>query len=361
MTLFTRGALLMLYTETSTHVGAGESETADLAIQRHSVTRWPLFQSSSLKGALRSAAPSGGTGQYTDRTIVFGVDAGDTAFGGDSEIKGQGTGLLSVGDANLLAFPIASLAGVFAWITCPEAIRRFQRSHGLLPGAPDPNPASAEADTSEAADDGAQPGAGSQEIFDPFAWDPSVPVDPEAAHYAEGCQCFIDTAKQDPRKLVLQDTVLNGSKDEKLGLFAAWLADRVQPGTSPLHQKLRRDLLLVHDDIFADLVDAGIHIVTRVKIDDNSRTVAQSGPWDEELLPAESVLYAPLQARYLGSGSPSVKSADDVLRYARDQLLGDVPRFQIGAGATIGWGIVAGSVIPPHAVLQGFDWSGDEE
>lgn len=54
------------------------------------------------------------------RKALFGTGGGDDDDGGAQ-------GALTVGDARLLCLPVRSLAGVFAWVTCPLVLSRFLR------------------------------------------------------------------------------------------------------------------------------------------------------------------------------------------------------------------------------------------
>ena len=66
------------------------------------------------------------------------------------------------------------------------------------------------------------------------------------------------------------------------------LADRLEKFyLDPIEVKQR--LTLVEDELFQSLVSIGTEIVTRVRLNDNTKAVAE-GPWTEELLPAESLL-----------------------------------------------------------------------
>src|SRR5690349_7144482 len=126
--MFERGAMLFLYTVTATHVGSGETATADLAIQRNPTLGWPMIQASSLKGALRDAAPAEADADAWKSTVAFGYDPQDKRSGRDARLAElqHACGALAIGDAELLAFPVASLAGIFAWVTCPAALRGLQ-------------------------------------------------------------------------------------------------------------------------------------------------------------------------------------------------------------------------------------------
>jgi CRISPR-associated protein Cmr4 len=117
--------LLYLFTRTPLHVGAGSSVGAiDQPIVRERHTGFPVIPGTSLKGVLRDVATR-------DDTIKGDVDAifGE-GFGSDS--KEFSAGRISFGEGKLLAFPVRSAKGSFAFATCPLALERFQREHGGL-------------------------------------------------------------------------------------------------------------------------------------------------------------------------------------------------------------------------------------
>lgn len=339
--MFERGLLLFLYTETPLHAGAGESTTVDLAIQRNPTLNWPIVQAGGLKGALRNAAPGGDVPTAYQRHAVFGPDTGDRRQGEQGftpSANDAHSGALAIGDAALLAFPVASLAGIFAWVTCRQAIRDFQRTYHFLPAD----------------------GTGA----DPFStnglwtWEPDVPLATQARWVGDG---LVINKGQADAQIVLQDYVFShAGPDPKLAQFAEALATVALPAAPPsVRRKLQTDLVLVHDDTFTDLVQAGIHILTRVKIEDSSGTVGQ-GPWDEEVLPAETILYAPVLAgrpRADPGAAPKALSPDAVLSnatgvldYFADSVVkrgstGLARRFQLGGDATIGRGWIYPSTL----------------
>ncbi len=102
---------MFLFTRTPLHVGAGESVGyLDRPIRREPHTRIPIIPGSTLKGVLRNRE------EWTeaDRDWLFG------------SLSGQ-SGALSIGEARVLAFPVRSAKGSFAWITCPMVLKRFIR------------------------------------------------------------------------------------------------------------------------------------------------------------------------------------------------------------------------------------------
>jgi CRISPR-associated protein Cmr4 len=87
-----------------------------------------MIQSTGIKGKIRSAFDNNGLDPLVFKAI----------FGPESSNASDHAGALSPGDGRILLFPIRSLAGVFAWITCPLVLSRFQRDLQLADKTPNP-------------------------------------------------------------------------------------------------------------------------------------------------------------------------------------------------------------------------------
>ena len=117
--------ILYLFTRTPLHVGAGASVGAiDQPIIRERHTGFPVIPGTSLKGVLRDTARRDGL-PPADVDAIFGE-----GFGSGSDKFSAGR--VSFGEGKLLAFPVRSAKGSFAFATCPLALERFQREHGGL-------------------------------------------------------------------------------------------------------------------------------------------------------------------------------------------------------------------------------------
>jgi CRISPR-associated protein Cmr4 len=132
---------LFIYTETSLHAGVGSTvSVVDLPIQRERTTQFPIVQGSGIKGALRSQVADAENKQ-SEVEAVFGADtkkdnkfAGAiSVFGADTKKDNKFAGAISVGDARIVLFPVRSLAGVFAYITCPAVLARIGRDVSAFP------------------------------------------------------------------------------------------------------------------------------------------------------------------------------------------------------------------------------------
>lgn len=137
--------LLTLYTRTPLHVGSGTSvDVVDLPIMRERITGFPVIPASSLKGVLlqhaREAFENGTHSRANtipvDAKILFG--AADVENHGGERIQVSNAGCVQIMEAKLLAFPVRSLAGCFAWLTCPSVLERFQRDTGRRFDLPQP-------------------------------------------------------------------------------------------------------------------------------------------------------------------------------------------------------------------------------
>jgi CRISPR-associated protein Cmr4 len=304
--MFKAVKLLFLYTETPLHVGSGSSlGVVDLPIQRERHTNLPMIQSSGIKGKLRSAFENNGLKGQTDLMKAI--------FGPESSNASDHAGALSPGDGRILLFPVRSLKGVFAWITCPLVISRFVRDLQLS---------------------GEQP-----------TWSDLSQVTDSTALVPENCQLSIDSA------IVLEEFTFTASKDQKVTEFAAWLADHALPSGAEYDfwkDKLKTNLAIVSDDAFKDFCQFSTDIVARTKLDPVKKTVETGALWTEENLPNDTLLYTPLFAcdprvenKPKKQNGTDDLDAEEILNIVQQHLTNGHARLQLGGNETVGRGIVA--------------------
>ncbi len=119
------------------HPGTGQAQGAiDLPIARLRGTGIPYLPGSSVKGVLRDAHTGRKTGQEPEKDIltdVFGppvnMDKDDTRH----------SGAVAFGDARLLALPVRSFYGTFAWVSSPLLLRLARRDLSWSHGIPEPS------------------------------------------------------------------------------------------------------------------------------------------------------------------------------------------------------------------------------
>ena len=332
---------LFLICNTPTHVGSGSDlGIVDLPIQRERHTGFPKFEGSSLKGSLREAferrinSKTFEEAHTADTNIhrLFGFDDSSLSDpqkkvlkkhfqkenGKDKEgeplFKDQSSfaGALGFTDARLLLFPVKSMKGVFAWVTCLRVLKQFQSDMQLA-----------------------------YQGFD---------IKGLNAVELKSGETYLFTAdsnlkiKANLNKIVLEEftfTVsneLNGAVQIDKTNLPDWLAEKLFGNDgSYWSEKIKKDIVVLPDDDFKDFVNLSTEVITRTKIDNNTGTVAQGALFTEEYLPAESIMYAlALTAAEFKEENPM--GEDKIWEFFSKNL---PPIIQIGGNATLGKGIVA--------------------
>lgn len=284
--------LVFFLAETPVHAGGSESLGAvDLPIQRESTTGLPVIWGQSLKGALRQAARDAGEqGGWSapQQEAVFGsAPPGSSGEVADDEgVRGSLTkGSVSVGDAQLLLFPAATLRNAFAWVTSPLLLSRLGRKATLLR-------------------------AGNTDAL--------------AVHVPDGRS--VGTAGWKGEQ-VLGAFIENVTPNPDADRIGAALSRVVCPRSVAFdytRTKMSADVVVTHDEVLKGLTQMGTDIVARVQLKPDEKTVKNL--FYSEHLPAETVLAAVL-------AGPA-----DHLR-ALVALLDDQP-LQLGGDETIGKGVL---------------------
>ncbi|NIA10559.1 MAG: type III-B CRISPR module RAMP protein Cmr4 [Nitrospiraceae bacterium] len=299
--------------ETPLHAGSGtDLGVVDQPIQRERHTGFPKIEASGLKGCIREVfekskdeIPVGNakvdeSNRKETISLALGPEKGD-----------DHAGALGCTDARLLLFPVKSMKGIFAWVTCPKVLARFRNDLEL-------------------------------------AKITNVPI-PSMGGTPRGCQLFIKD-----RKIVLEEYTFeitkNANVEDTCSEFVKWLSDNVIPEGPEYtywREKIKTDVAVLSDDDFRDFVNLSTEVITRIKIDPYTGTVQQGALFTEEYLPSETILYS------LALATPIFKEKDSdkgVFRKTNDKseeslvmeyFSEGLPEvIQIGGNATIGKGIV---------------------
>ncbi|GAB4343877.1 MAG: type III-B CRISPR module RAMP protein Cmr4 [Flammeovirgaceae bacterium] len=311
---------LFLICETPLHVGSGSDlGIVDLPIQRERHTNFPKIESSSLKGALREAFESelvlseqndkNAKDNLTKINKIFGFDDGELGidvkkrFSAKEYLKdtfkenSQFSGCVSVTDARLLLFPVKSLYGVFAWITCPRVIKKFI------------------ADLELAGMKGAVPEINVSKV--------SIG---QKSTILNGNEIYLE-----------EFLFKNPDKKQEIDKLGEWLATNVFAGLDKYWQeKIKTDIVVLDDNDFRDFVTLATEVITRTKINNETGTVQQGALFSEEYLPAESVMYSLAMFSDEFTGKADKMTAEQV-----QEFFAKIPSIvQIGGNATLGKGIV---------------------
>lgn len=324
--MFQDTMFLFIYTETPLHAGTGRGLGAiDLPIQRERITNYPIIQASSLKGRLRAEADSSSEHNASNLSQAE-IEA---IFGKAGEDGQSYAGALSPSDARLLLLPVRSLAGVFAWITSRHVLQRLLRDLAVAK-AQNPGYDMAYEEFRSA--------------LETIEGQPPEPESDDAERWAlVSSQCQVIAGDT----VVLEEFAFAPKSNNGIGKaidqIGEWLATNALPDvtTAPEYaywkQVLPRHLVILPEEDFRDFCLFGVEVATRVALEPDTKTVRE-GPWNEEMLPAETLLYAPLHA------TPARTEAPDDLKEAR-QILAKIrslnlTRIVLGGDETVGRGIV---------------------
>ena len=281
-------ALLFLHAQTPLHPGSGTAlGVVDMPVQRERHTQWPTIPGSSLKGILRDACRR----QGENNGDLF------AAFGPETVEAEKHAGALSFTDARLLAFPVRSLCGVFAWVTCRAVLVRLGRDlrlNGDKSGLTIPN----------------APG-------------------PEKALCAQDSPLLVNGGW-----IVLEEFEFKRSGD--LGGLGDWVAARAVDDP-PTRERIKTHLIVLDDDDFTHFARHATEITARIGLKPESKTVRPGALFYQEFLPPETLFYSVVFAN-ASRREGDRKNADEILAYLRKHLPG---MLQVGGDETTGKGLCA--------------------
>lgn len=304
--MYRKANILFLMNQTPLHAGSGDSlGIVDMPIQRERHTSFPKIEASSFKGCVR---------EHFERDSNLGEKHPKVlAAFGDEGVGNEGSkaGALGFTDARLLLFPVKSMKGVFAWITCPKIISTFNEDLKL---------------------------AGHEIQFDLN----------KANRAAIGNNLTLNN-----KNIVLEEYTFavnenTGAKNE-VNDFGEWFALNLYNGDGFFAEKLMTDIVVLENDDFKDFVNLSTEVITRTRIDNNTGTVADGALFTEEYLPAECLMYslvltAPEFAKK--EAKKEFETEQDLKTFFKD-FITENPVLQVGGNATLGKGITKAIFVEP--------------
>jgi len=310
-----QSTLYYLHALSPLHVGTGQDAGAiDLPIAREKATHLPFIPGTGLKGMLRAELnpKNRETGQERGYLVDWLEEADklnytppekphwDILFGPEKvDDDNAFAGAVSFGDAHLLCLPVRSLAGTFAWATCPFILERYKRQAAAC-GIQSPN---TNFDLKDGSDD-----------------------------TAEAMVCSNSLLKHNG-KIILEDLDLD--KKDGADKWAAHLAE-VFFQDAQWREMFQQRFIILPDSILDFLAETATEVRARVKINEN-RVVQKGALWWEENLPAESLLFGLIAAdRSRKKYEEKYIEGIDILKY----LPTDTVRLQLGGNMSIGRGLV---------------------
>jgi CRISPR-associated protein Cmr4 len=300
---YERASLLLMKTLTPLHIGVGKvTGVVDLPIIRDAMG-FPIIPTSSLKGALRSQLS--GSLAEEEIKVLFGPEPGEEAY----------AGALAFTEGYLLAMPARSLRGIWALVTSPVLIHRFQRMLQMM-----------------------------------RSLEPSSELEKLGEHckklLEEGEVMDVDQAivcKEGEEKLSIE---IMGKKSLILNeefQFGCKQSENIRNFFGSIRVPEARRGILLHDDRIRDVVERSILRRARVRLKKEDKTVGE-GPWSEEDVPAEALFFNVLIYSKPRKAQDKMKDVEDVKSKTIKQLLSDYEQkigyAVFGGHETIGRGVI---------------------
>lgn len=267
------------------HVGTGQGVgVVDLPIARAKATNLPIVPGSAIKGVMRDEAANLGLNEHIN-----------TLFGPDTSDGNSHAGALAFGDAQLLLLPIRSFAGTLAYATCPFILRQYKRDIGV---------------------------------------ELKVPSLEKNVEVVENSALLIGD------KIALEDLDIKAEHNDNIAAWADIIttnlfADSV-PDVAEWRNAVKERFVVLPDDIFSFLADTATEVRTRIRIDRETRIVKQGALWNEENLPAESVLWGVIGVTASRNIKSTVQTAEELAALLPVEQ--DI-NLQIGGKHTVGRGL----------------------
>ncbi|MEM1509651.1 MAG: type III-B CRISPR module RAMP protein Cmr4 [Thermofilaceae archaeon] len=243
----------LVFIEAVTHVHAGVGRAGgvvDLPVQRDEYG-YPCIYASSLKGALKTALLWALVKEKND--LTFARRAVEALLGPEPEPEESFESSVAVLDARLVAMPVRSLRGVYAYVTSPVLLRSFleySRLYGAVVGDVEP-------------------------------------LLKEAEKVNRGSCLCVGNKDQ----LVVSELESKSELHNKIILLEElWLNPEPAQSGGELSKALGLDkpLLVLHDDEARHAIDRGLLRLTRVRLRRDTKTVEERGLWSEEYVPAKT-------------------------------------------------------------------------
>ncbi|MDD2919542.1 type III-B CRISPR module RAMP protein Cmr4 [Rhodoferax sp.] len=262
--------MLGLIAETPIHYGAETGGGAiDLPVAREAATHYPVIAGSAFKGALKD--------WFGEGSVYTGSEAN--------------AGQLIFSDIRLLLLPVRSLAGSYAWVTCPLLLERLQRD--------------------------------AQRAGKPAAAAFTIPAVASGQYHSAN--------PESPPQLQLEerqfDKAAPANPQQLTGLVAALQSLIAHPNAKA---RIPMQLVVLSDADFAWFAEFALPVNAHNVLDENKTS---TNLWYEETLAPDTVMYGLILPR------PTLKPEDqrEAMKAARKELTGR-PHLQIGAGETTGLG-----------------------
>ncbi len=291
--------IMYIFTRTPLHVGAGASVGAiDQPVQRERHTGFPIIPGSAIKGVFADAWSdddnldgSGKRKKESDLAWLFGIAETEAPPEGGEKKQVAAAGAVQFSEAQVLAFPVRSAKGSFAWITCPLILRRYARTAG---------------------------------IDDLSVREPS---DDQAIYMQPG---ILDLNG----KIVLEEYTFSHADNLPEEMPARF--KNIIDG-DPVWKEVENRLVILSDGMMSFFCQSACEVAQHVKIDDATGTAEGGALFNQENVPSETLFYAPVHF-FNGRGVSKERTADKACNAFQEKLNANGKVFQFGGDASTGLG-----------------------
>lgn len=305
---------LFAFSEVHCGIGQGLSDI-DLPTARHAVSGHPVIPGSSLKGVLKCEYDQ----SNPEAVALFGSSA-DGEDGVSLDTKKTTASAISVNDSLLVALPVRSYYGTFAYLASPYTLENLKRQICNSDSSLKEKFASLEIPL--------------------FQNTPKIKSSATSV-YRSGVtetSCLLEPVQNSNPSLLLEelDLVVDQSLTEKTTQIAAILAEIFFKDEGEKQSFMQR-FAIVDDNILNFFCETALPVSPHITIDKNTGTVADGSLWYEEYIPSMSLFCGTISVDNSFAGGK--ETDEDLCRYlttAKKTL-----NIQIGGRATIGKGFVS--------------------
>ncbi|HOW64132.1 MAG TPA: type III-B CRISPR module RAMP protein Cmr4 [Candidatus Paceibacterota bacterium] len=295
--------LAFIITQTPLHIGTSAVDaTLDQPILRERHTGFPILPGSTLKSRFAQEWTQAATGSRTEEGL---------RFFGKNQPGASAPGCIQFTEAKLLAFPVRSARGAFAWITSPLALRRLVRDGGM---PADLLPSLALRD-------------------DQALFSRSSPVTVALGHEAKVVleeYTFLHAGDLPATSKAPPPSTKTESGSVSLGDFFQGLLI-----TDVVWQEVSTRLIVVNDGILSALTRLACEVMPHTTIDPQTGATRPGETYSQENVPAETLFFASIHSlAYRSAASPGDQT--NPLQIIQSRLHRRI--FQFGGDASTGLG-----------------------
>ena len=285
---YEQAELVLIRAVTNLHPGVGRTgEIVDLPVQKDNLG-YPIIYSSSLKGALKSAIWP----RNRNLAKIF--------FGSEPEEGEKFTSAIAVTDGLIVAFPVRSLEGVYAFATSPLLLKRISEFLKIVGNAYEYIEELSNLSIGEGI---CQTSKGAGDLFRIEALNNKIIINEEI------------------------DVKYKTDQSDKIERLEALFG--IEQGR----------LIILDDDDALRALERSLVRVTRIAVDREKKTVKTGALWSEEYIPRETV-FATLFLYSKAKGPESNMGVEEIRKSFHEEINKMRNYLIIGGNETIGRGIV---------------------